>query len=417
MGKVMRNIFVSVTIVPALLFPLICVSVDVLAESEILYMAPPENPPHISREPVGIIQKESAVERTEVSAEWTYHKTADGEHPNDNEQQYLWFINRARSNPTQEGIWLATMPDSSVQNAISYFGVDTDLLKSEFAQLDAKPPAAFDNRLYQAANLHSLDLIARDAQDHTNQFDRVLAAGFQYGSARGNVFSYAKSNVYGHAGFNIDWGYGDGGMQTGRGHRMAIMSIDGSYTNVGIAAVAENDPDTGVGPFVVTQNFCSALTSYVDHYNRFIVGTVWQDENGNDQYDPGEGLSGVTVTPEEGSFYAVTGAAGGYAVPATEIGSYRVSFSGGELGSTVSKSVTVAGESILLDLIKSDTIPGDIVEDGVVDLADIISALQITAGIDPAVPIQKNSDVDGDGLIGLVEAVYGLRVQAGIITQ
>lgn len=48
------------------------------------------------------------------------------------------------------------------------------------------------------------------------------------------MFSYTLHPLFGHAAFNIDWGYdgGDGtGMQPDRGHRMAIMSVDGDYTN------------------------------------------------------------------------------------------------------------------------------------------------------------------------------------------
>ncbi len=91
------------------------------------------------------------------------------------------------------------------------------------------------------------------------------------------------------------------GMQTGRGHRQAIMALDGDYMNVGIAMVPEENPNTGVGPLVTTGNYCGALESLPDHYNRFLVGTVWSDQNGNGLYDPGEGMSGVQVTPDQGS--------------------------------------------------------------------------------------------------------------------
>jgi len=114
-------------------------------------------------------------------------------------------------------------------------------LKNEFAALDI--------HLYEAAHVHSLDLIARDAQDHNQQFQQVQDARFHYTAARGNVFSYGKSGLNAHAAFNIDWGGNDGtGMQAGRGHRKAIMSVDGDYTNVGIAAVTESDDTRNVGP-------------------------------------------------------------------------------------------------------------------------------------------------------------------------
>jgi len=146
------------------------------------------------------------------------------------------------------------MDDPNVVSARNFFDVDLQVLMDEFDAIAAKPPAAFDVRLYNAAKAHSEDLITRNEQDHDGQFDRVTAAGFVYQSLRGNVFSYTKNAVYGHAGFNIDWGGDDGtGMQTGRGHRKAIMSTDGNYTNVGLASV----PVTDVLGFVFSDLYLS----------------------------------------------------------------------------------------------------------------------------------------------------------------
>ncbi|MBW2682505.1 MAG: hypothetical protein JRC69_02970, partial [Deltaproteobacteria bacterium] len=291
----------------------------------------------------------------EVTTEWKYHKTADGSHPNGHEQQVVWLMNRARSNPTREGVWLAGSTDPNVARGRDYFGVDKNILKNEFAALAVKPPAAFDNRLYAAAYAHSLDLIARDAQDHTHQFDRIRDAGFHFRSGRGSVFSYADSGINAHAAWNIDWGGNDeDGMQNPRGHRMATMSADGNYTNVGIAAPRETNPGTSVGEYVTTGNYCLADTYYSDHYNQFIVGTVWTDRNGNNQYDPGEGEGNVTAKPDRGAFYAITGNSGGYAFPVGD-GNHSVTFSGGGLPCNYAKSIVVGGKSVLIDIeIKSD---------------------------------------------------------------
>jgi hypothetical protein len=280
--------------------------------------------------------------------EWTFHKTADGAHPDGREQQVLWLMNRARANPPAEGVWLATAADPDIAGGRNYFGVNATVLQTEFNGYAVKAPAAFDARLYKAAKAHSDDLVARDAQDHTGQFTRIADAGFHYLTARGNVFAYADSSLNAHGAWNIDWGYGTAdGMQTGRGHRKAIMSLDGDYTNVGVALVFEGNPGTDVGPLVATGNYCRADTAYPDHYNAFIVGTVWRDWNGNHRYDPGEGISGVTVNPSVGSYYAVTGTGGGYALPVTMApGTYPVTFSGGVSGTG---SVTIAAGSVLLD--------------------------------------------------------------------
>jgi hypothetical protein len=280
--------------------------------------------------------------------EWVLHKSGDGAHPNGNEQSLVWLMNRARQDPSAEGFFLATVDDPGVQSAIRWFDVDLDVLQDEFDAIAPKPPAAFDARLFEAAFEHSLYLIANDAQNHTGQFDRVEDAGFRFNAMRGNVFSYADSALYGHAGFNVDWGGSDGtGMQSGRGHRRAIMSIDGDYTNVGLAAVPEASPSTQVGPLVVTGNYASASTSQADHYNRFLVGTVWEDANGNDRYDAGEGFAGVVVQPDAGSYFAVTAAGGGYAIP-IGAGAYAVRFSGGGVPERT-HAVAVGATSALLD--------------------------------------------------------------------
>ena len=319
------------------------------------FMAVPEpNPPRIeeadrtSPELLGNATPRS----TTIMVEWTYHKTMDNEHPDDIEQQLLWLTNRARANPSQEGQWLATFNDPYIDMARSYFGVDIALLQDEFASYAVKPPAAFDVRLYNAAKAQSEDLIQRDAQDHNQQFDHIDAAGFVYSQVRGIVFSYAYTALYGHAAFNIDWGVGDGtGMQPGRGHRMAIMSVDGNYTNVGVAVIKEHEPSTGVGPLVITGNYCRAYPNEPDHYNRFIVGTVWSDSNGNGLFDPEEGIGGVTVMPDGGSFYAVTSNSGGYAIPILVQGEIVVTFSGSSLVDDIVQPVTVGSDSVLVDCI------------------------------------------------------------------
>ncbi len=283
------------------------------------------------------------------SEEWTYHKTADGQHPNDSEQMIVWLMNRARQDPAAEGVWLATSSEDDVAGGRDYFKVDTTQLQNEFHGYTAKPPAAFDVRLYNAAYEHSVDLIARNAQDHNGQFERVTNAGFQYSNIRGNVFAYADNALNAHAAWNIDWGGNDGGMQATRGHRKAVMALDANYANVGIAAVANNTE------LVTTGNYAVAQTSSSNHFNRFIVGTVWKDINNNARYDVGEASANVTVMPNKGKYYAITSVGGGYAIPVTEEGEYQVSFSGGDLQAEVVKTITVSSDSVLLDYKEGDT--------------------------------------------------------------
>jgi len=73
-----------------------------------------ERTPHAFRKPMQV----------EPDTEWTFHKTADGLHPDGNEQQMMWLMNRAKANPTAEGIWLANLDDPDVVSAINDLNVD-----------------------------------------------------------------------------------------------------------------------------------------------------------------------------------------------------------------------------------------------------------------------------------------------------
>lgn len=281
--------------------------------------------------------------------EWTFHKSADGAHPDGREQQYLWLMNRARQDPAAEGRFLASIDDPLIQSRLSGFQVNLHLLRAEFAALPPMPPAAFDVRLHAAALAHSHDMIARDRQDHLGQSQRILETGFRTLQQRGNAYAFSESALEGHAAFNVDWGAGGPpGMQPERPHRQAIMSLGGAFTNVGVAVVPDLERRNQVGPFVVTGNYAQADEVFADHYNRFVVGTVWRDLDGNGRYDDGEGIEGVTVVPSHGPYYAVTAAGGGYAIPALAPGTIQVDFAGGGVPPH-SRSVTVGPTSVLVD--------------------------------------------------------------------
>lgn len=56
--------------------------------------------------------------------------------------------------------------------------------------------------------------------------------------------------------------------------------------------------------------------------------------------------------------------------------------------------------------------PGDVNNDDVIDLTDAILALQVCAGL--SVPVDPRADLDGDGKIGIREAVHALQSGAGL---
>jgi hypothetical protein len=279
------------------------------------------------------------------TSEWLCHKSADGLHPDGVEQALVWMMNRARQDPPAEGSFLANVDDPDVEDALDAYDVNLALLQDEFDAVAVRPPAAFDRRLHAAARAHAQLMIDTDSDNPPCgtsglppcQLERVFPAGFYFstGGLRGNAYGFALSPLFAHAAWNVDWGIGAGGVDPQRTHRKGLMSIpDASttqvLTNVGIAAVPTDGLPTGLGPLVVVANYANAQ-SVSDHFDRFLVGTVWEDLDADGSYDAGEGKGGVTVTPTPGNWIATTAPGGGYAIPVITPGavSVEVAFSGG----------------------------------------------------------------------------------------
>ncbi len=247
--------------------------------------------------------------------------------PTDEEQLYLELINRARANPIAEAELLRTTADPEVLGAYAYFNVDLNMMAAQFAALGPVPPLSLNARLSIAARLHSQDMLANNFQGHTsstgsNPGSRISAQGYNWVSYGENVYAASKSVWHGHAGFEVDWGNGPGGMQSPAGHRLSIHN--GSFREVGVGVA--NGVNGGVGPQLVTQDFATASGS-----TPFVTGAAYYDFNGNNFYDLGEGIGGVTVTVSGANYYAVTANSGGYSVPVPGNGTYTVSFSAANL--------------------------------------------------------------------------------------
>jgi hypothetical protein len=256
--------------------------------------------------------------------------------PTGEEQLYLELINRARANPAAEGIRFAALTDPAVLQAYSIFGVNLNMMKSEMAALAPTGPVAMNAQLLASARAHSSWMLANNRQDHV-EFDgksiwqRANAKGYSASDIAENIYYASKTTEYGHAGFEVDWGPGgSGGMLAGRGHRGIIH--DYYWREVGIGIV--NGTNGNAGPQVVTQDFAATANSTIP----FVTGVAYYDINGNNFYDPGEGLGGLSVTVSGANFHAVTAASGGYAVPVPAIPAG---------GAAVARTVTFTGNGFL----------------------------------------------------------------------
>ena len=89
---------------------------------------PEPDPPKIDLGVQTEIKEMKALIKQAPTMEWTLHKTADGSHPDGNEQAYMDLMNHGRADPTQEGIFLATTDDPDVDGARNFFDVDLQAL-------------------------------------------------------------------------------------------------------------------------------------------------------------------------------------------------------------------------------------------------------------------------------------------------
>ncbi|MGB0371777.1 MAG: CAP domain-containing protein [Opitutales bacterium] len=302
--------------------------------------------------------------------------------PTDEEQLFVELVNRAREDADAEALRLANTTDTDILAAISQFEVDLDLMIDQFGTLDSSlPPLALNSDLQDMAYGHALDQFENVFQSHTGSdgstiATRADAAGYFWTLIGENTFSYAESVEYGHAGFQIDWGNGVGGMQDPPGHRLNIHSSEYREIGVGVVLGTNGTRPNEVGPIIVVQNFGTQFNAVP-----FLTGVVFDDADGDNFYDAGEGIGGVEIRVDGNDYYAVTAESGGYSIPLSsgQDGSYSVSVEGSDF--STSTTITVQNS----ENVKLDIIPSEIQE----------SVSTFVAGLFPqATPVSEGWDYD-----------------------
>ncbi len=277
--------------------------------------------------------------------------------PTPDEQLQLELLNRARMFPAAEGIILAGLTDPDIIDYYKFYGLNLPVMKAEFAALPATPPLAPNQFLTIAARSHSQWMSTNGLQTHDeipsgpggNSTERITAAGYTWISASENLYAYSLNPLFGHAGFEVDWGVGTNGMQSPRGHR--INDHASSFREVGVGIIQSSA--NGMGPQLLTEDFGQAPNS-----NVFITGVAYFDLNGNSFYDLGEALSGVTVTSSGSTFHCLTAVGGGWVLPFPRAsGSRTVSFTGPHLTQTTTGTINAGLDNVKLDLKLNYTAP------------------------------------------------------------
>ena len=253
--------------------------------------------------------------------------------PSQYEQLMLELINWARATPAAQASMLgidlnASLPAGTISGA-------------------AKQPLVFNDKLIDAARLHSDWMLATDTFSHTgvsgsSPGDRMAAAGYVFA----NGWGWGENIAWGGSTGSIDIGSQTVDLHEGlflsSGHRVNLMNPAFVEIGVGILQGVFVSGGTGYNAAMATQKFAySGNQSY-------LTGVVIDDVNRNDFYDLGEGVGGASImaTGTTGTFTTTSWDAGGYnlALPA---GSYMVTFS--FAGKETTSNVTIGNDNVKLD--------------------------------------------------------------------
>lgn len=258
--------------------------------------------------------------------------------PTAHEQLLLELVNRARANPSAEAARLGIglndgLPPGTISTA-------------------PKAPLAMNPRLLAAARAHSQWMLDTNTFSHTGQGGSLPEQRMQ---AAGYVFSGSWAS-----GENIAWRGSTGaldlaaqthsthdGLFRSPPHRDNICAEEFDEVGMGLRTGSFTDRGTRYNALMTTQNFARSASTP----GPLILGVVYQDADGDGLYDPGEGLGGVVVAPEGGSWHAVTAESGGYAVPVTANTAVRLTFSGGPLPVAQSRTVNMGTLNQKVDLL------------------------------------------------------------------
>jgi hypothetical protein len=255
------------------------------------------------------------------------------------EQYYLERLDDARFNPSAYGVSL---------------GID-------LSGVAPAQPLAMSTLLVESARLHSQDMIAQDYFAHdtpqgADPGDRIAATGFVANGWAESIETNTEPSTYG-GGFSANFAAWDAGYSLSNlivdqgvpdlGHRIMLLDIGGldqTMRQVGIGIASQDSPS---GPFTYRQSDTTIDLAATTSTGPYLTGVVFNDNAGNGEYQPGEGLSGVTISVN-GVGSTTTMDAGGYAIPLAP-GTYTVTASGGGLASPIARTVVVGDDNARLD--------------------------------------------------------------------
>jgi uncharacterized protein YkwD len=170
----------------------------------------------------------------------------------------------------------------------------------------------------------------------------MKAAGYTLAGSWATGENIAWATTRSPAGYNDEIQLLHNNLMNSSGHRANILN--GNFREVGLGF--EVGDYRGRSSGFVTENFAKTGSDL------FLTGVAIDDKDGDKFYDPGEGLSGLTITAKSSTgttFTTKTMAAGGYDL-ALKPGTYTVTFSGAGIEAST-RTVSVGSKNVKLDLV------------------------------------------------------------------
>ncbi len=277
--------------------------------------------------------------------------------PNGAEQLQIELLNRARANPTAEGIRLANSTDPVVQYYFSQLSVNLGLMQSEFASLTPQAPLAPNALLTNGARSHSQWMYDAGQESYDelpdapggSSSERLTAAGYPWSVSTEIIYAKSSSPGFTHVAYEVDWAVDTDGMIPSRPHRTLLHA--NSFREIGVGLL--EGARAGLGPELNTEVLATQANAPV-----LATGVVYYDLNANNFYDLGEALPNVTITALASTYDCVSAEGGGWVLPfPSTAGARSVTFTGPHLSATRSFSIPASLANVKQDLALTYTPP------------------------------------------------------------
>lgn len=252
--------------------------------------------------------------------------------PTAEEVLMIELINRARFDPEEEA---------------SLYGIDLNQgLSPGTISPDQKPPLAHNRDLMEAARDHSQWMLNSRIFSHTGEggsspTQRMVAAGYSLtgGWTTGENIS-VRGTLASSINLNAQIPIQHRSLFESPGHRVNILNAN--FRDIGVGQIK------GIFTFSDGIDYLSSMITQNFAFSESVSGVIYNDTNGNNFYDVGEGISGVSVRVGDAS--ATTNSAGAYVVARGD-GNYTVKIEDSDIPGTVNETLVVSGANKKFDVI------------------------------------------------------------------